>query len=104
MDAGWALVARGAFDSMRLSANGMAVGEFNNEDLGAVLKSVKCLGRDIPVDGLEGALGPVVLFHWLLAEARTVCCLSKSSGKASGDGFSVDCEAGHGGGNEGDDV
>ena len=39
------------------------MGEFNNEDLGAVLEGVKGLCRDIPVDGLEGLLGPVVLFH-----------------------------------------
>ena len=104
--AGWALVVCGAFDSMRVLASGqMTVGEFHCEDLGAVLESVKCLCRDIPVDGLECALGPVVLFHWLLARSWAARCLSQLFGEASaGDSFTIDCEAGgFGGGNEGDD-
>ena len=49
---------------MRVSVSGwVTVGEFHPEDLGAVLESVKCLCRDVPVDGLEGVLGPAVLFH-----------------------------------------
>ena len=103
--AGWALVVCGAFDSMHVLASGqMTVGEFHCEDLGAVLESVKCLCRDIPVDGLECALGPVILFHWLLAESWAAPrCLLESLGEASGSGFSVDCETGFGGWNEGDD-
>ena len=38
VDTGWALVTWGAFDSVRVSASRqMAVGEFNNKDLGAAL-------------------------------------------------------------------
>ena len=64
VDAGWALVVWGAFDSMHVSASGqMAVGKFCNADLGAVLESIERLHRDFPVDGLEGVLGPVILLH-----------------------------------------
>ena len=76
VNAGWALVGWGTFDSMHVSVIGqMAACEFNNENIGGVLPSGECLCRDIPVDGLEGALGPVVLFHWLLAEACVLDCL-----------------------------
>ena len=36
VDASWALVVRGSFDSVRVSSSGqVAVSEFDNEDLGA---------------------------------------------------------------------
>ena len=74
--AGGALVVCGAFGSMRVLASGwMVMSEFHCEDFGAVFQSVERLSRDISVDGLEGALGPVVLFHWLLAEACVLDCL-----------------------------
>ena len=64
VDAGWALVVGGAFDSVHVSSSGqVTVGEFDDEDLGAFFQSVECLCGDVPVDGLEGSLGPVALFH-----------------------------------------
>ena len=104
VDAGWALVVRGAFDSVRVSSSGqMTVGDFCDEDLGALSWSVERLCGDVPVDGLEGSLGPVVSFHEFLAEAWTVCCLSKPLGESSGDGFSVDCKTGFGSWNKWDE-
>ena len=64
VDAGWALVVRGAFDSVHVSSSGqVTVGKFKNEDLGAFFQSVERLCGDVPVDGLEGLVGPVALFH-----------------------------------------
>ena len=71
MDAGWAFVICGSFGFVHVSVSWKtAVDKFDNEDLGALLKSVECLSWwNIPVDGSEGVAGPVVPFHELLANS-----------------------------------
>ena len=66
----------------------------------AVLQRIKCLSWNIPVDGSEGVPGPVVPVHELLAKSRAASCLSESLGEAPCDSFTVDSEAGLGGGRD----
>ena len=66
--AGWAFVVCDSFASVHVSTSWeMVVGKFDDEDLGAVFQSIKCLSWNIPFDGSEGVLGPFVLVHEPLA-------------------------------------
>ena len=77
MYAGWAFVVCSSFDSVHVSASWkMAMCRFDDEDSGAVLHSVECLSWNIPVDGSEGILGPVVPFDELLANSWASSSLS----------------------------
>ena len=49
--------------------------KFDDGDFGAILQSIKGLAWNIPVDGFEGVLGPVVPFHELLAKLWAATCL-----------------------------
>ena len=105
MDASWAFVVCGSFDSMHVSTSWkMIMGKFDDEDLGAVLENVKGFAWGLPVDGVKGMLGPVVPFHEFLAKLWAASCYSESlMGESPGDGFTVNSEAGFGGWNERDD-
>ena len=94
----------GAFDpTMHVSASWKkAVCKFDDKDFGAILQSVKGLTWDLPVDGVEGMLGPVVPFHELRARSWAASCFSEPLGELSCDRFTVDNEVGFGGWNEGD--
>ena len=105
MDAGWAFVVCGSFDPVHVLPSGkMLVCKFDDEDFGAILQSVKGHSWNIPVGGVEGMSGPVVLFHELLGKLWAASSgLSESLGKSSCDSFTVNSEAGFGGWSEWDD-
>ena len=42
------------------------MGKFDEKDFGAVLQSAECLSWNIPVDGSEGMLEPVVPVNWMV--------------------------------------
>ena len=65
----------------------MIVCKFDDEDLGAIIQSVKDFAWDLPVDGVEGVSGPVVPFHELLAKAWAASCFSESLGESPCDSF-----------------
>ena len=95
MDAGWAFVVCGSFDSVYVPASWEKImGKFDDKDLGAVLESGKGFPWYFPVDGVEGMSGPVVPFHEFLAKSRAASCFSESLGESLCDSFTVDREAG----------
>ncbi len=64
VEAGWTFVVGGAFDAMHVSSSReMVVSKFHDEDLCAVLQSIQCLSRDVPVDGSESVARPRVPVH-----------------------------------------
>ena len=91
----------GALDPARVSTSGeMITRKLDDEDLGTVLQSCKCLSRDVTVDGLKCVRCPVVPGHEFLVRPWAASCLPQALGKASDGGFAVDCEAGLRGRNE----
>ena len=81
----------------------MVVCNFDNEDFGAVLQSVKGLSLNIPVDRVEGVSALVVPVHKLLANSWAASCLPEALCELACDSYTVDSEAGFGGWNERDD-
>ena len=104
MDAGWAFVVCCSFNPVHVSASWkMGVCKFDDGDFGAILQSIKGFAWNIPVDGSERVLGPVVPFHEeLLAKSWAASCLSYSLCRSAYDSFTIDSEAGFGGWNKRD--
>ena len=104
IDAGWASIVCSSFDPVHVLVSWkMVVCKFHNEDFGAVLQSVKGFAWNIPVDGFEGVLlGPVVLFHELLAKSWLLAACPTRCANRCVIVFTIDSETGFGGWNEGD--
>ena len=68
----------GSFDPVHVSTSWkMLVRKFADKDFGAVLESVKGFAWDLPVDGVEGMLGPAVVpFHEFIAKLWAASCFS----------------------------
>lgn len=97
MDTSEAFVSFGTFDLIHVVSRRweMILRKLDDEDLGTILQSLKCLPRYVLIDGSKCIESPGVPDHEFLAYSwATTSCLLESLCISSSNGLTIDCEAG----------